>query len=448
MARMRIPLVFCLATISSGLASAAALDWPSLETESVKNLQAYLRLDTSNPPGDVRKAVGLLESICKKEGISTKRYVIDEKKGLSSLLARLPGGGKGRPLLMLAHMDVVPANPSEWKLPPFSGIVKEGELWGRGALDMKGPGMSELMAMASLKREGFVPKRDLLLLFNPDEEAGGHHGAQWMVENHWEDLNPEFVLDEGGSGTKGVYTDDGRIIYGISVDEKRVLWLKASAKGQGGHGSMPGQDLAVAKLSKFLAKLSSWRPPQKQNDLVTLLKARVGGHLAENELTRALMGTTVTATSFRAGVGDPPKVNVVPDLAEATIDCRLLPGESWEALLGRINAMAKEFGVLVELIQSPVESPSMGWDSPLFRSMESTIARLEPGALTLPVLCTGGTDARYFRAKGAVGYGFLPFVLTPDQKALWHSRDERIVVEDFRKGIRLYHDVLADFLGR
>ncbi len=427
------------------LKAGASLDWPAIEREATTMLQEYIKIDTSNPPGDVSKAVDFLEEILRQEGISSRRYVADESRGRINLLARLPGKGHGKPLLMLAHMDVVPVDASRWLLPPFSGVIRDGELWGRGAVDMKGQGVIELMAMLLLKRQGFVPSRDLLLLFNGDEETGGELGAGWMVEHHYADLDPEFVLDEGAAGSRGIYTDDDRVVFGVSVQEKKVLWLKITAVGDSGRGSMPGPRNAVEKLTRVLVRIPELRPPARDTAMVADMKRRLG-KFASNPITRAMERTTITVTTLTAGVGRPPKVNVIPGKAEATVDCRLLPEDSVADMIAKIEALLDDPDVTLEVLHRPSPVKPLPHDSPLFQAIISSVAAYVPEAVTVPVLLTGGTDARYFRSRGVKAYGFEPMIRTVEEEKLLHSNNERIRLSEFYRGLRIYHHLLRSFL--
>jgi acetylornithine deacetylase/succinyl-diaminopimelate desuccinylase-like protein len=443
---MTFPVAKMILMSVLAIAEAPPQDWPAVEKEATGMLEQFVKIDTSNPPGDVTAAVSFLERILKREGIYSLRYVADEPGGRVNLLARLPGSGTGvKPLLVLAHLDVVPADPSRWILPPFGAKVKDGELWGRGSLDMKGQGIIALTTMILLKRSGYQPERDLVLLFDSDEENGGEMGAKWMVKHHFADLDPEYVLDEGSAGSKGVYTDDGRTVFGVSVDEKKVLWLKVIATGDSGHGSMPGERNAVASLTKAMARLAKLNFPRRDTAVVAEMRKRLG-RLADNPVTRALERTTVTITTLKAGVGDPPLVNVIPGTAEATVDCRLLPGDVPRLVLEDIRRCLDDPGLKIEVLHASAFFPPQRADSPLFREIEATVAAEVPGALTVPVLLPGATDSRYFRERGVPAYGFEPMVRSVAEGELIHGDNERIRLSEFNRGLRIYYRLLAGFL--
>ena len=226
--------------------------------EAVALLQEYIRINTINPPGDVTPAANFLKQILVKEDIPVEFYWSDKSTGRVNLLARLKGSGTKKPLLLLHHMDVVPVDERGWTVEPFGGVEKDGYLYGRGSLDMKNYGIVQLMSMLQLTRQGVDLDRDLLFLAVCDEEIGGELGAKWMVENHWDDMAPEFVLDEGGFGTEGFFTKDNRLIFSVGVAEKQMFALNLSIKRPPGHASMPPKENANFILSEALARVATY----------------------------------------------------------------------------------------------------------------------------------------------------------------------------------------------
>jgi acetylornithine deacetylase/succinyl-diaminopimelate desuccinylase-like protein len=218
-------------------ASAQTSDWKSVEAEALQTLQSYVRINTSNPPGDVTKAADFLQDLLKREGVDVRRY--ESGPARSILLARLKGDGSGgKAVLLESHMDVVPTDASRWSKDPFGAEIADGKVWGRGTIDMKGIGTSFLYAFIQLHRLKVPLTRDVLLMFVPDEEIGGELGAKWMLANHYAELDPEYVIDEGGFGSRDMFTP-GKLVFGISVAEKRIMWLRLRAEGVAGHGSQP-----------------------------------------------------------------------------------------------------------------------------------------------------------------------------------------------------------------
>ena len=255
-----------------------------------------------------------MQSLIEKEGIPVKRF--ESGPGRSIIMARLKGSGAAKPILLLHHMDVVPTDAARWKRDPFGGELAEGAIWGRGAMDMKGPGVAHLYALIALKRMNVPLDRDIILMAVPDEEVGGGLGAIWMREHHYKEFEPEFILDEGGFGSRDLFSS-GKLVFGISVAEKKILWLKLTAEGVAGHGSQPHDrnpnDRLVRALTKLLAEPMSSSP----FSVVDTMKSKVGS-LPNNKFNNAIQQSTISLTSLRSGVGEPPKVNVIPSIAEAT----------------------------------------------------------------------------------------------------------------------------------
>jgi acetylornithine deacetylase/succinyl-diaminopimelate desuccinylase-like protein len=340
---MAIVAFACVAL--QNVSAQSPVDWTGLGADAVKTLQAYIRIDTSNPPGDVTKAADFLASILEREGIPVKRY--QSAPGRSILLARLKGIGSAKPIVLLHHMDVVPTDPSRWKHKPFGGEIADGVIWGRGAMDMKGIGVAHLYAFIALKRQKVPLNRDVILMAVPDEEIGGALGAKWMRENHYADFEPEYILDEGGFGSRDLFAP-GKLVFGISVAEKKIIWLKLTAEGVAGHGSQPHDRNPNDRLIRALSRLLAEPLPTSSFSVLDTLKARVGT-LAANKFNNAIQHSTISITSFRSGVGEPPKVNVIPSIAEATLDCRVLPGTSKDQWLKEIARRLGDTDVKIEV---------------------------------------------------------------------------------------------------
>lgn len=443
-------LILPLLILCWGSVRAGTIDWDRVRDESVDHLSRYLRISTYNPPADTRKAVEFLRSILEKEGIQVK--VFDAGEGRQNLLARIPGNGSGRkPLLLLHHIDVVPADPELWSHPPLGGVTAGQYLWGRGAIDMKGMGIMELMAFLLAKRQNLRMDRDLLYLAVAEEETGGERGARWMVENHWEELDPEYVWDEGLVGTEKLFTERG-VVWGISVAEKKVFWLRLIAEGTAGHGSQPHDDNPVDVIARALARLSAHRFPAARNAVVEEIFQRLEEPIA-NKFTNAIQRNTCSLTTMTAGVGDPPKVNVIPSRAEATIDCRILPDVDPDEFLDQLKEiMGKELfdagRIRIETIQEAEKSgTTTRFDSDLFLAMQQVVEESLPGSVAVPVLVPWGTDSRYFRERGVKAYGFIPIIVGPGELARMHGVDERISIENVGLGTRLIYQIIERFAG-
>lgn len=439
-------VVLALSLMVAVPASASAQDWDDTLTQATSYLQQYLRIDTSNPPGDVTKAVTFLTGVLRQAGISHEVFVADQASGKLNVLARLKGSGAAKPILLLNHIDVVPVEPDQWEVEPFGGVIDEDFIWGRGALDMKHMGIAGLMALIRLKQEGVPLARDVLWLAVCDEEIGGTMGAKWMVQRHYGLLDPEFVLDEGGSGSRGLLSPDSRAVFAPSVSEKQVVWLRLSVQGRGGHGSMPHDSNPVEILEQALGRLMAARPALEDagDDPTVLQMRRRLGTLADNRYTNAITRNTVTLTSFTAGVGNPPKVNVIPSEATATLDCRLLPGVAVPEFLARVRRVLADDRVAVDVTYQPAEpSVTASHDSALFRAIEAVVRAWYPDAVVTPSLLPGGTDSRFFRAKGAIAYGFEPILMSPEDLDLIHGHNERIAIAQFHQMVRMLYDIVA-----
>ena len=249
-----------LAAVAGGYAAEVKLDWKALEDEAVSTLSRYIQIDTTNPPGNEIKAAQFFKQIFDHAGIEAR--IIESAPGRGNIFARLRGNGTKKAVLLLNHMDVVPANPKEWKEPPFSGLIKDGQIWGRGAIDNKGGGVMALMTLLALKRQNAQLKGDVIFLGTADEEAGGALGAGFLLEKHPELFKDvSVVLNEGGGIRLG---EDGRArLYSVGVAEKVPLWLKLTAPGTPGHAASPGGDQAVLKLITALSRIASYQSPIK-----------------------------------------------------------------------------------------------------------------------------------------------------------------------------------------
>jgi acetylornithine deacetylase/succinyl-diaminopimelate desuccinylase-like protein len=441
-----------LTSIAAGLvlsvstASAQTLDWKGVETEALKTLQAYVRINTSNPPGDVTKAADFLVDLLKRENIDVQRY--ESGPGRSIVLARLKGDGTGgKAILLESHMDVVPTDPTCWSRDPFGAEIADGKIWGRGTIDMKGIGTSYLYAFIMLHRQKVALTRDLLLMFVPDEEIGGALGAAWMRANHYDALDPEYVIDEGGFGSRDMFTP-GKLVFGISVAEKKIMWLKLRAEGVAGHGSQPHDANPNDHLLKALSRLFAAPVAAAPFPIVETMKQRIGGPLVANKFNNAIQQSTISLTSLRSGVGDPPKVNVIPSVAEATIDCRLLPGTTAEQWLEEIDRRLADPTIKVEVVYAGEDPIVSSQDSPLYRALESAIKRRHPDAMVTPMVVPYGTDANGYRPRGVKGYGIFPGVVPAASILSMHGDSEFIPADALGPAIQILFEALRETVSR
>jgi len=421
-------------------ARAQTPDWKSVEAEALKTLQSYVRINTSNPPGDVTKAADFLAAILTREGIDVKRY--ESGPARSILLARLKGDGTGgKPILLLSHMDVVPTDPSRWTRDPFGAEIADGKMWGRGTIDMKGIGTSHLYAFLTLHRLKVPLTRDVLLMFVPDEEVGGELGAQWMRKNHYAELDPEYVIDEGGFGSRDMFAA-GKLVFGISVAEKKIMWLRLRAEGVAGHGSQPHDQNPNERLMHALSRLFASPIDAAPFPVVEAMKARVGGPLAANKFNNAIQRSTISLTSLRSGVGDPPRANVIPSVAEATLDCRILPGTSAAQWLKLLEGRFADPSIKIEVIYEGEDPVVSSQDTPLYRALESSIRRLHPDAIVTPMTVPYGTDSNGFRPRGVKSYGIFPGIIPAASILSMHGDAEFMPLDAMGPAIQILFETL------
>ena len=415
--------------------------------EATRLLTEYVRIDTSNPPGDTRKAADWLASIFAREGIPATRY--ESAPGKAIIYARLkatvsPPAGKA--IVLLHHMDVVPADRSRWKTDPFTPTIDGGDLWGRGSMDMKGMGVAELIAFFRLKREHIPLDRDVILLAEPDEEVGGATGARWMIANHYAELDPEYMIDEGGFGSRDLFAAN-KLVYGISVAEKKLIWLKLRAEGVAGHGSQPHDQNPNDRLVKALGRLLGEPMPSGEFSVLKTMQARVGT-FAPNKFTNAIQHSTIALTWIRSGVGDPPKVNVIPSIAEAALDCRVLPGTNRQQWIAEIARRLGDPGIKIEVINEGDDPIVTTDDSPLYKTIEAAIKRRHPDAIVTPILIPYTTDSNAFRPKQVKSYGIFPAILPAAVVSQMHGDAERVPLEGVREAADVFFDVLKSSVSR
>jgi acetylornithine deacetylase/succinyl-diaminopimelate desuccinylase-like protein len=429
----------------------------TLREEVTELLQELIRLDTTNPPGNETAAAELLRSYLEDNGVACELYARVPER--ANLVARLPGRGDGPTLLFLSHTDVVLADPSEWSADPFGGELRDGEVWGRGALDMKGQVAAEAVAIASLARDGFQPAGDLIFAATADEEVGAGFGAQWLCEEHPDAVRCDYCINEG-SGDRLELA--GKQFYICSVAEKMSAPFLLRVHGRSGHAAVPGiADNALVKAGRLITALGEYVPEKKLTPEVEgLLEAVSGSKPAspEEALDRAraigqsfaemvepLLSMTLTPTTITAS----QKRNVIPALCDVTVDSRLLPGMTPDEQQAVVREVLGEADYDLEVLEAHGGTRST-IDTPLWEAVESWIQEVDPGARAAPICQAGFTDSHWFRKVfGTVAYGFLPSRTMSAEVAarLIHSADERVPVEDLELGVSfLRHAALA--LGR
>ncbi len=428
-------------------AAAPDLDWTAIQVETADLLGQLLRLDTTNPPGNESLVAEFLADLLTAEGIPCR--LLEAAPGRASVVARVAGRGAAGPLLFLGHSDVVYADPAQWRFPPFAGQVRQAAVWGRGALDMKGLLAMQVMALRLVKRVGLPLARDLILLTVADEEDTGRYGAGWVVENHWDAVAAEYVLGEGGVGIDlGGYP-----VYLVATGEKGYADLTLTARGHSSHASTPTAENALVSLACAIQRLAQYQSPVRLtepverhldalaptrpwHERVLLTGRRLPGLTAlVSQLplptVRHALRNTFAPTLAQAG----RQANVVPDVAEANLNCRTLLGVTLPDLLDEVRGVLKGLAVDVTVRQfNPASASPI--DTPFFAAVSQVVAAETRSAIVAPYMMPGATDARFFRAKGSIAYGLMPVVLTMDEMATIHGVDERLALAQLEQGTR------------
>ncbi len=440
------------------------VNWDQAFEETVAHLRALVRFDTTNPPGRERPAAEYLAGVLAREGLEP--LVLESAPERANLVVRLRGDGQAAPLLLLSHLDVVPAEADKWAYPPFSATIADGYVWGRGTVDTKNLTAVELMIVLLLHRQGLPLKRDLILAACADEEEHGSRGLAWLVVNHPDLVRAEYAINEGG-GVSLVLR--GQTYFTCQTAEKGVCWLRLRATGQAGHGAIPQEENAVVALSEAVLKLGRTPLPMhltrttrrfieglargQGRETATLVRglldpAASAFLLRQLPITQAwqrmifgMLHNTATPTVLQAG----QKVNVIPSTAEALVDGRILPDQYPEQFLREVGEVV---GPAVE-IQVEEYSPGLeaGPDTPLYRTIEAVLSEFEPQAILLPMMVCGATDARHLTSLGVTTYGFCPMreegSISPLQLA--HAHNERISLENLRFSLRVLYEVVRRF---
>ena len=287
--------------------------------------------------------------------------------------------------------------------------------------------------------------RDVILMAVPDEEVGGGLGAAWMREHHYAEFEPEYILDEGGFGSRDLFAP-GKLVFGISVAEKKILWLKLTAEGVAGHGSQPHDQNPNDRMIKALARLLAEPAPAATFDVLDTLTSRVG-RLADNKFNNAIQRSTISITSLRSGVGEPPKVNVIPSVAEATLDCRVLPGIGKAQWLAEIERRLGDPGIRIEVTYESEDPVVTTQDSTFYRALESAVKRSHPDAIVAPMIVPFGTDANGYRPRGVKSYGFIPAILPAAALASMHGDAEFMPVDSLGPAIRILFEAVSETAG-
>ena len=424
-------------------------------------MQEYLRVDTTNPPGNEMKAAAFYKKILDAEGIENRTF--EYAPGRGDLWARIPATTpeKKPPIILLNHMDVVTSDASHWKVPPFSGEIRDGYIWGRGAQDMKDEGLAQLVAMVMLKREKVALDRDVIFLAVADEEAMGS-GSDWFIA-HQRDLleNAEFLINEGGENV----LEDGKVKYvGVDVGEKTSYWMKVVAHGRPGHGSRPNPDSAPNRLVRALDKIIAYKTPlrvlpvvdeflkdmapyEPADEAVYYRNVRKAvedktfqDQVERDESLNFLLRDTISLTML----GGSQQTNVIPPEAWANLDVRILPGGDPKAMMEALRRVVNDPNVTIEPLEPEFRLANYsGTDNALYAQIREVSGKYFPGTPVVPHITSGYTENQRYRPLGIISYGFNPYTATEEEGNTEHGNDERIRVEEVRRGPKILFDVVA-----
>jgi len=437
-------------------------DWTKTEARTVELLQRLIRFDTTNPPGNELPLARYLDETLTSAGIETRLLVPAENR--AALIARIRGTGRGRPILLLAHMDVVGVEAEKWSSDPFGGEIRDGYVYGRGAIDDKGMLTANVMTMLLLQREvaagSATLARDVVCVATSDEEAGGADGIKWLVQNHRDLLDAEFAINEGG---RTRIIEGGKRYLAIQTAEKVSHMVTLTARGPAGHAAIPLQGNAIFRLARALDRLSEysepatltpttlrffrelasvWSDERERRAMLELdspdtdVQSRAAEILSAIPVFNAVIRNGISPTFLTSGV----RGNVIPAEASAVLNVRTIPGNSIDDAVSRIEAIVNdervEVAIAVEGPEAPVSDPS----SAMFKALAASARELDPAIAVVPYLSTGGTDSAYLRRIGINCYGILPFPMAQEDEERMHGHDERIPVESLHFGTRLIYE--------
>ena len=446
-------------------ARVSAEGWERARTETIDHLQRLIRIRTVNPPGDEIHVANYLAGVFRDCGIATQLF--EPSPGRAALIARIAGDGSRQPVILLAHMDTVNVEAGHWTTDPFGGEIREGYLYGRGAIDDKGMLAANLMTMLLLKRHvvdaGVALSRDVIFVATSDEEAGGAWGMDWLVRNHPELVRGEFALNEGGR-TRIV---GGRPLYvAVQSAEKVSHVVTILARGPGGHAAVPLEGNALTRLGRALAAVAATREPmcltpvtreffsalsavwpdpaeaQAMSDVVS------GEGEREQRGSRVLAGVPVLDAVLRNGVSPVmlqagQRHNVIPTEASALLNVRTLPGQDVEQVVERLRRAIADPQVELSVTERGEDAPASDFASPMFAAIRESVRALDPSLTVVPYLSTGATDSARLRRWGMQAFGILPFPMEQGDEDRMHGNDERIPLTALHFGTQLIFGAIA-----
>ena len=439
-----------------------ATDWTAIEAETVAKLQKLISFDTTNPPGNELPLAEYIAAELDRAGIENR--LLMPLPNRAAVYACLRGNGSKRPVMLLAHMDVVGVERDKWSCDPFSGVVRDGYLYGRGAIDDKGMLAANLMALLTLKRDvidrGGTLTRDVVFLATADEETGGACGMQWLVEKQRELLDVEFVINEGG---RTRIIEGGKRYLAVQTAEKISHMVTVTARGPAGHAAIPLEANAIFRLARAVARIADYREPvtlttttrrffgnlsrvwpnpeegRAMADLVSddaELSERGARVLSSIPVFNAVIRNGISATKLAGGVAG----NVIPAEASAVLNVRTIPGESIDGVIERLRACVDDPGIAFTIAAHSDEAPASDPDSPMFDAIAAAATEIDPELTVVPYLSTGGTDSAHLRRIGIDCYGILPFPMEQSDEERMHGHDERVPVASLHFGTRLIYE--------
>ena len=457
----RILTVALTIVVLSSVARAqnGGIDWPRYQDMAVDLMQQYLRVNTSNPPGNEIEAARFFKKIFDQHGIENE--IFEFKPGRANIIARLKGNGSKRPIMLLSHTDVVTAEPASWQVDPFSGVIKNNSIWGRGALDMKGEGLFHLMTMILLKQEGASLSRDVIFLGTADEEVDDE-GSLWMIANKAHLFkDAEYLLTEGGDNL----LEGGSVkIVGVDVAEKAPFWLRLTATGLPGHGSRPVADSASNRLIRAMNRILDWETPIKllpaveqffkdvaplqpepwrsqfANIRESLKDPAFAKSLSSQREYNFLLRNTISITMLSGS----KQTNVIPNTATCNLDVRLLPGESPEDFLKALTTVIADPSIKIDNVNRFKPPNSSPINTELFSLIARKTKEKHPGAVITTKMLSGYTESQLYRQLGITAYGWAPIYTTAEEDEGVHGNNERISVKNVREGTREFYEVVKE----
>jgi acetylornithine deacetylase/succinyl-diaminopimelate desuccinylase-like protein len=431
------------------------IEFEKIYTEYLDLFKQYLRIDTTNPPGNEILAANFFKKLFDKEGIESTIY--ESAPGRGSILATLKGTGEKKPIVLLNHMDVVPVDVDKWNFPPFEAEEKDGYIYCRGAQDMKNLGFIEAMTMILMKRSGYIPNRDIIFLGCADEEAGGTYGMEYLVKNVPLLKEVDFCINEGSSIKR---TDSGQLIWEVAFSEKVPSRFYVRAKGTPGHGSVPIQDNCNNKLVKAMDRLNNWETPidiipivrsnfksmsKLEEEPMKSILANIDEAVKDPQTLKlliekypsinALIRDTLSLTIMKSGY----KENVIPCEGYAFYDARILPGHSRSDFIDSVKELLKDLPVEIQAEDQSRPAPEKvleNEDSEFYQALRKVAEEMTPGSLVIPSIMMGASDSQYFRIIGVPSYGFEPIISTDEEHSRIHGNNERISIENMKFGLR------------